>query len=144
MALRCGGKPAKPLHNAGICSVRIGDEAAAEGYFQRAFQSDPYQVTQALQGALGPVKALQIRPNKALREEVLVVFDRTFAITGALQLLATLVAFIGVFWATSFWTLFAVMSLISFFWSASLPLVGQAALVVVDDGDNRHHQGGIG
>ncbi len=33
--------PAKPLHNAGICSVRIGDEAAAEGYFQRAFQSDP-------------------------------------------------------------------------------------------------------
>ncbi len=37
-----------------------------------------------------------IRPNKALREEVLVVFDRTFAITGALQLLATLVAFIGV------------------------------------------------
>ena len=42
------------------------------------------------------MQALQIRPNKALREEVLVVFDRTFAITGALQLLATLVAFIGV------------------------------------------------
>jgi len=34
-----------------------------------------------------------------------------------------LVAFIGVFWATSFWSLFLVMSLISFFWSASLPLV---------------------
>lgn len=33
--------PAKPLHNAGICSLRIGDEAAAEGYFQRAFQVDP-------------------------------------------------------------------------------------------------------
>lgn len=33
--------PAKPLHNAGICSMRIGDEAAAEGYFQRAFQVDP-------------------------------------------------------------------------------------------------------
>ncbi len=31
-----------------------------------------------------------------LREEVLVVFDRTFAITAALQLLATLVAFIGI------------------------------------------------
>lgn len=33
--------PAKPLHNAGICSLRTGDEAAAEGYFQRAFQVDP-------------------------------------------------------------------------------------------------------
>lgn len=33
--------PAKPLHNAGICSMRLGDLAAAEGYFQRAFQVDP-------------------------------------------------------------------------------------------------------
>ncbi|MCO5107186.1 MAG: type IV pilus biogenesis/stability protein PilW [Burkholderiaceae bacterium] len=33
--------PAKPLHNAGLCSLRLGDEAAAEGYFQRAFQVDP-------------------------------------------------------------------------------------------------------
>jgi len=33
--------PAKPLHNAGICSLRLGDEAGAEKYFQRAFQVDP-------------------------------------------------------------------------------------------------------
>jgi len=33
--------PARPLHNAGICSLRIGDEAAAEMYFQRSFQIDP-------------------------------------------------------------------------------------------------------
>lgn len=33
--------PAKPMHNAGICSLRIGDEAGAESYFQRAFQVDP-------------------------------------------------------------------------------------------------------
>jgi len=33
--------PARPLHNAGICSLRIGDEAAAEEYFQRSFQLDP-------------------------------------------------------------------------------------------------------
>jgi putative ABC transport system permease protein len=39
---------------------------------------------------------LLVRPNRELRNEVLEVFDRTFAITGALQLLATLVAFIGV------------------------------------------------
>lgn len=33
--------PARPLHNAGICSLRAGDEQAAEAYFQRAFQIDP-------------------------------------------------------------------------------------------------------
>lgn len=57
---------------------------------------DPDQITQQLQDALAPVQALQVRPNQALRDEALVIFDRTFAITGALQLLATLVAFIGV------------------------------------------------
>ncbi len=39
---------------------------------------------------------LIVRANQALRNEVLVVFDRTFAITAALQILATIVAFIGV------------------------------------------------
>jgi len=33
--------PARTLHNAGICSLRLGDEAAAEMYFQRSFQIDP-------------------------------------------------------------------------------------------------------
>lgn len=33
--------PSRPLHNAGICSLRMGDVAAAEDYFQRAFQVDP-------------------------------------------------------------------------------------------------------
>lgn len=33
--------PAKPLHNAGICSLRLGDEAQAEKYFLRAFEVDP-------------------------------------------------------------------------------------------------------
>ncbi len=45
-----------------------------------------------------------------------------------LAALVCLIAFIGVFWATSFWPLFAVMSLISFFWSASLPLVEATTL----------------
>jgi putative ABC transport system permease protein len=58
--------------------------------------SDPDEVTYALQGALAPVQRLFIRPNRALRDDVLVVFDRTFAITGALQLLSTVIAFIGV------------------------------------------------
>lgn len=58
--------------------------------------ADPDEVTQALQDRLRAVQTVQVRPNRALREEALVIFDRTFAITGALQLLATLVAFIGV------------------------------------------------
>jgi len=33
--------PARPLHNAGICSLRIGDEVGAESYFLRSFQLDP-------------------------------------------------------------------------------------------------------
>lgn len=33
--------PSRPLHNAGICAQRSGDEAGAEVYFQRAFQVDP-------------------------------------------------------------------------------------------------------
>jgi type IV pilus assembly protein PilF len=33
--------PAKPLHNAGICALQVGDEAAAESYFLRSFQVDP-------------------------------------------------------------------------------------------------------
>jgi putative ABC transport system permease protein len=58
--------------------------------------ADPDQVTDDLAKALQPIQKLQIRPNQALREEVLVIFDRTFAITGALQILATIVAFIGI------------------------------------------------
>src|SRR5215213_9442294 len=34
--------------------------------------------------------------NRALREASLVIFDRTFAITTVLQLLATIVAFVGI------------------------------------------------
>ncbi|MFZ9407613.1 MAG: type IV pilus biogenesis/stability protein PilW [Burkholderiaceae bacterium] len=33
--------PARPLHNAGLCSLRLGDESAAQDYFQKAFQLDP-------------------------------------------------------------------------------------------------------
>jgi type IV pilus assembly protein PilF len=33
--------PAKALNNAGLCSLRMKDKAAAERYFSQAFQSDP-------------------------------------------------------------------------------------------------------
>jgi len=55
-----------------------------------------------------------------------------------LAALVCLVAFIGVFWATSFWPLFLVMSLISFFWSASLPLVEATTLSHLGDRTDRY------
>jgi putative ABC transport system permease protein len=47
-------------------------------------------------GTTGEATVLNIRSNRALREASLVVFDRTFAITTVLQLLATIVAFVGI------------------------------------------------
>ncbi len=55
-----------------------------------------------------------------------------------LAALVCLVAFVGVFWATSFWPLFLVMSLISFFWSASLPLVEATTLSHLGDRTDRY------
>ena len=49
-----------------------------------------------LQERIAPAQSLLIRPNQSLRRETLDIFDRTFAITGALQLMTTFVAFVGV------------------------------------------------
>ena len=57
---------------------------------------DPDSYSTEIQARLSGIQALNVRPNLALRAEVLEVFDRTFAITTALQLLATTVAFVGV------------------------------------------------
>lgn len=57
---------------------------------------NPDAVTAGVREALSPIQRLDIRPNRALRAEVLTVFDQTFAITGALNVLATIVAFIGI------------------------------------------------
>ena len=57
---------------------------------------DVDETSQMLRNAISPIQRLIVRPNLTLRNEVFEVFDRTFAITQALQLLATIVAFIGV------------------------------------------------
>lgn len=57
---------------------------------------DVEALARQLQQAVSGIQRLAVRPNQVLRQEVLTVFDRTFAITGALQLLSTVVAFIGV------------------------------------------------
>ena len=53
-------------------------------------------VVAALQEAFNGRSDVQISSNQSLRENALVIFDRTFAITAALRLLAVVVAFIGV------------------------------------------------
>ena len=54
------------------------------------------EATQELQRTLSPIQRVVVRPNQLLRAEVLEVFDRTFSITRAMQLLATTVAFVGI------------------------------------------------
>ncbi len=56
----------------------------------------PDDLSRQLQDRLAGIQSLYIRPNQALRSAVMAVFDRTFAITAALRMLATIVAFIGV------------------------------------------------
>lgn len=53
-------------------------------------------VVAALQDRTGDLQAVLIRSNRALKSASLDIFDRTFAITGVLRLLAFVVAFIGV------------------------------------------------
>lgn len=56
----------------------------------------PEQVMTTLRQHLGPRFPLLIQSNQHLRASALEIFDRTFAITSALRLLAILVAFMGV------------------------------------------------
>lgn len=57
---------------------------------------DPRAATRELQDALAGVQTLLIRPNRAIRQETMTIFERTFAITGTLQVMTTIVAFTGV------------------------------------------------
>ncbi len=52
-------------------------------------------VTRALRAALAGT-ALGVSPNRSLRAQALRIFDRTFAVTQSLRLLAVVVAFVGV------------------------------------------------
>ncbi|GAB4525855.1 MAG: FtsX-like permease family protein [Anaerolineales bacterium] len=58
--------------------------------------ADGEAVAAQARAALAGFPALDVRSSAALRTAALAVFDRTFAITQAMQLLTTLVAFIGV------------------------------------------------
>ena len=57
---------------------------------------DVESVVDRLQDRFKGEQTLSVRSNRTLRQGSLEIFDRTFAITGALRLLAVVVAFIGV------------------------------------------------
>jgi putative ABC transport system permease protein len=59
-------------------------------------ETDIDAVTADLRLRLTDFPTIHVNPSGELREEALVIFDRTFAITAAMQLITTLVAFIGV------------------------------------------------
>lgn len=58
-------------------------------------QYDVNQVEDGVRAALGG-NDLVVQSNRALRDAALVIFDRTFAITQALRVIAVIVAFIGI------------------------------------------------
>lgn len=62
---------------------------------------------------------------------------RRVAIVQAVALLS-LASFVGVFFGQGFWWLFAVMACMSFFWSASLPLVEATTLSHLGEGTARY------
>lgn len=57
---------------------------------------DVETVSAGLQERLAEVQKLLVRANQTLRADTLEVFERTFTITGALQLMTTFVAFVGI------------------------------------------------
>jgi putative ABC transport system permease protein len=76
---------------------RFWDDRAVSGlalYAAPGVEASMLVETLRARAAGGP--EVLIRSNRALREASLAIFDRTFAITGVLRLLTTLVAFIGV------------------------------------------------
>ncbi len=72
------------------------DPTITAGLLVLAPGADVDATVAGLREALAGIQGVVVRPNQALRDEALAVFDRAFAITGALQLLAAIVAFIGV------------------------------------------------
>jgi putative ABC transport system permease protein len=57
---------------------------------------DPESTAREMKSSLAGTQSLLVRSNRALRTETLAIFDRTFTITGALQLMTVFVAFVGV------------------------------------------------
>lgn len=71
------------------------DRVASLGLFA-APGADVDELVGRIKSTFGPKQSLSVQSNVSLRQGSLEIFDRTFAITDALRLLAVVVAFIGV------------------------------------------------
>jgi len=78
----------------GVSGLAVFVEADAEGSARMEAAID--SVMAIMQQRAGPLQELIIRSNRELRTYSLDVFDRTFTVTQVLQLLAVIVAFIGI------------------------------------------------
>jgi type IV pilus assembly protein PilF len=67
--------PAKPLHNAGICSLRSNNLPAAEAYFRRAFQVEPGNPVTNYQLSLFNLKKGELEQAKFYSKRLLDNFD---------------------------------------------------------------------
>ena len=85
--------------------VFIPDSQYRQGWSDAGFASvaltieegeDAERMAAAIREQFGREAPIVVRSNRNLRADVLAVFDQAFAITGALRLLAVVVAFIGV------------------------------------------------
>jgi len=72
------------------------DEAVSNVAIYLQPQHNADEVAERLQTRYAGQYQLNIVPNQGLKQSAIIVFDRTFTITIALRLLATVVAFIGV------------------------------------------------
>jgi putative ABC transport system permease protein len=73
-----------------------GDQQISSLGIDAAPGQDVDALVQQLRDRIGAGEVVNIRSNRALRETSIQIFDRTFAITTVLQLLATIVAFVGI------------------------------------------------
>lgn len=73
-----------------------GDDAVTAFSAVLEPEQDIDAVVQAMRAEVNQIQLLNIRSNAGLRAETLEVFDRTFLITNALQVITTGVAFVGV------------------------------------------------
>lgn len=83
------------LMSRGVYDRYFDDDAVSSVALYAAPGVTPAALAERVRGALAGT-ALQVTLNSSLKREALRIFDRTFAVTNALRVLAVVVAFIGV------------------------------------------------
>jgi putative ABC transport system permease protein len=82
-------------------TAATGDETANEGSLWLNTGADPEEAARMLRLAVGNGDALEITTSTALHERSLQIFDRAFAITYALEVIAVIIGLTGVSFAAS-------------------------------------------